>query len=364
MSGNQTLTRFLYNGRLGVSADDIGLYYMRQRYYNPEIKRFVNQDVIRGSIANSQSLNRYSYVQGNPISYTDPFGLSPLKAMLSGTGWVHSVFGLLGCIPGPIGFTANLADTIVYAFVDHDPMMTGISLFATISCGATGIAKWAQRCSRLANTAKGVKIARTARYVATTASLISNSLNFAKNAVMVKDSWGKINNDYIEKGKELDAKGKAEAVRLGMGILGCAISGVGIAKDGITLGEMMKEDQVFSKLRDAVCKGVAKAKCYAKKVVTGQSGCFIAGTPVKTAEGDRAIEEIQTGDEVYAYDTLTGTVALKQVKDTLVHEVTELVHLTIDGESIVTTAAHPFYISSDMDTRVRESFKLAKRYCC
>ena len=240
LGGNRTLTRFLYNGRLGVSTDDNGLYYMRQRYYNPEIKRFVNQDVIRGSIANSQSLNRYSYVQGNPISYTDPFGLSPLKAMLSGTGWIHSVFGLLGCIPGPIGFTANLADTIVYAFVDHDTMMTSISLFATISCGATGIAKWVQYSSKIAGTAKAVKIARGARYVATTASLISNSLNYAQNAVVVKDSWGKINNDYIKKGKALDAEGKEAAVRLGMGILGCAISGVGISKDGITLGKMMK----------------------------------------------------------------------------------------------------------------------------
>ena len=40
---------------------------MRQRYYNPEIKRFVNQDVVRGSMENSQSLNRYCYVQGNPV---------------------------------------------------------------------------------------------------------------------------------------------------------------------------------------------------------------------------------------------------------------------------------------------------------
>ena len=71
--------KFLYNGQLGVITDDNGLYYMRSRYYNPEIKRFINQDILTGSIGNSASLNRYSYVEGNPISYTDPFGLSPLK---------------------------------------------------------------------------------------------------------------------------------------------------------------------------------------------------------------------------------------------------------------------------------------------
>lgn len=67
---------FGYNGRDGVMTDPNGLYYMRARYYNPDIKRFVNRDVITGSIAAGQTLNRYAYVNGNPISYVDPFGLS------------------------------------------------------------------------------------------------------------------------------------------------------------------------------------------------------------------------------------------------------------------------------------------------
>lgn len=71
-----TPNRFLYNGRDGVMTDPNGLYNMRARYYNPEVKRFVNRDVIRGSIAEGQTLNRYAYVNGNPISYIDPFGLS------------------------------------------------------------------------------------------------------------------------------------------------------------------------------------------------------------------------------------------------------------------------------------------------
>ena len=67
--------RFLYNGRYGVETGADGLYYMRARYYNPQIKRFINRDIIDGSITDSQSLNKYSYVQGNPISLVDPFGL-------------------------------------------------------------------------------------------------------------------------------------------------------------------------------------------------------------------------------------------------------------------------------------------------
>ena len=77
LSANETGIIFLYNGQLGVVTDGNGLYYMRARYYDPEIKRFINQDVLLGTITNTPSLNRYSYVNGNPIKYNDPFGLCP-----------------------------------------------------------------------------------------------------------------------------------------------------------------------------------------------------------------------------------------------------------------------------------------------
>lgn len=76
--------RFLYNGRDGVQTDANGLYYMRARYYNPEIKRFINQDTLLGSISDSTSLNRFSYVNGNPISLVDPFGLEAQGTWLDG----------------------------------------------------------------------------------------------------------------------------------------------------------------------------------------------------------------------------------------------------------------------------------------
>jgi RHS repeat-associated protein len=74
-SGN-TDTPFLYNGRDGVMTDTNGLYYMRARYYNPEIRRFVSQDILLGVVIDGQSLNRYAYVQGNPIGFVDPLGLA------------------------------------------------------------------------------------------------------------------------------------------------------------------------------------------------------------------------------------------------------------------------------------------------
>jgi RHS repeat-associated protein len=67
-------TPFLFNGRDGVMTDTTGLYYMRARYYSPELMRFINADTYKGNISNSSSLNNYAYANGNPISLVDPFG--------------------------------------------------------------------------------------------------------------------------------------------------------------------------------------------------------------------------------------------------------------------------------------------------
>ena len=71
--------------------------------------------------------------------------------------------------------------------------------------------------------------------------------------------------------------------------------------------------------------------------------CFVAGTLILTVAGTVAIETIQTGDMVWAWDEETGDVAPKEVVETYVNETYELVHLFVAGEKIVTTPSHPFY---------------------
>ena len=72
---------FMYNGRDGVVTDDNGLIYMRARYYSPEMKRFINADIIPGKLSNAITLNRFAYANGNPVSFVDPFGLWSLKSV-------------------------------------------------------------------------------------------------------------------------------------------------------------------------------------------------------------------------------------------------------------------------------------------
>ena len=55
LSGDASKTAYLYNGQYGVATDANGLYYMRTRYYNVSVKRFINQDVVTGTIDNSKT---------------------------------------------------------------------------------------------------------------------------------------------------------------------------------------------------------------------------------------------------------------------------------------------------------------------
>ena len=59
-----------------------------------------------------------------------------------------------------------------------------------------------------------------------------------------------------------------------------------------------------------------------------------------------ATEKIKSGDKVISTDPETMETSLKTVLETYIREVTTLVHLTVNGEEIVTTVDHPFYVKN------------------
>ena len=62
-------TSYRYTGR--EYDADIGLYYYRNRWYDPEIGKFISEDPVGFA---GGDINLYSYVGNNPLSLTDPFG--------------------------------------------------------------------------------------------------------------------------------------------------------------------------------------------------------------------------------------------------------------------------------------------------
>ena len=100
-------------------------------------------------------------------------------------------------------------------------------------------------------------------------------------------------------------------------------------------------------------KTVARTTYNAKLPGSSQTGgqacstvnqCFKEGTLVETEEGLKPIEEITVGDKVLAYDEATGEQAYKPVLQLFRNTTREWYHIHVNGEEIVCTGGHPFYV--------------------
>ena len=353
--------RFLYNGQLGVITDDNGLYYMHSRYYNPEIKRFINQDILTGNIGNSASLNRYSYVEGNPISYTDPFGLSPfsyftdkIKPNIS----VHTALDALGCIPGPVGTFFDLTNAGLY-FAEGDWKSGTESIIFAIpgmDLGGKGtkfIMKGTKAGKIVGNFLKGVD------FVGNVAAAFITADRFGKNVAGMIDKY-MVN----EAAASWDTVGEVGNLLVSGLMLGHYSKGAANSASNVDFSakEFNPEDYVGKAVDESLIDNFEYEKVPSYDELPGEAymasasekggviycvdggKCFTAGTKIRTSDGEKNIEDIEIGDEVYACDVETGEIGLKKVKQTFVHDETEIVHVTIAGETIDTTAEHPFYV--------------------
>jgi RHS repeat-associated protein len=69
-STGTTPNNYLYRGEQW--DPDLGLYYLRARYYNPVTGRFLSRDPYAGNTYDPPSLHRYRYATGNPVGRRAP----------------------------------------------------------------------------------------------------------------------------------------------------------------------------------------------------------------------------------------------------------------------------------------------------
>ena len=95
---------------------DLGMYYLRARYYDPMVARFISKDPFPGMLTNSASLHPYVYAMNSPTNLTDPSGRFPPF-----DDWPQWVEGLLNATTTPVyapaeeGQPGDLEDLMAYS---------------------------------------------------------------------------------------------------------------------------------------------------------------------------------------------------------------------------------------------------------
>jgi RHS repeat-associated protein len=118
-------------------SDATGLYYYRARYYDPVLKRFVNED----PIGVAGGWNVYSYVGGNPTFWVDPLGLAGVMTIhSSGNGGPSMTDG-----HSWIAYTPDGSTTTTYGTWGNNPQNMGNGLHENLETGRIGDASRSTR---------------------------------------------------------------------------------------------------------------------------------------------------------------------------------------------------------------------------
>ncbi|MDO8616279.1 MAG: RHS repeat-associated core domain-containing protein [Dehalococcoidia bacterium] len=143
--GSATGEPFLFTGQqFDNKARDTqsGLYYLRNRWYDPTIGRFLTQDPLPGSALSPQSQNRYAYVQNNPVNRVDPTGLDSeggggCNVAKAVTGGLLVGLGLLIEVPGLIALFSpgtQFAGLVLLEVVGLPVLIGGVVVIADSGC--------------------------------------------------------------------------------------------------------------------------------------------------------------------------------------------------------------------------------------
>jgi RHS repeat-associated protein len=119
---------------------DLGLYYLRARYYNPATGRFLSRDPEDGQALDPKTLHKYLYAGADPVNAMDPTGRGILEV-----GSIDAVMAE-GTFPGIVAFAGTQAANAAVALGVQE-LMAGLS-------AAAEAGSWEDAVSIMGRTAK------------------------------------------------------------------------------------------------------------------------------------------------------------------------------------------------------------------
>lgn len=98
-----------------------GLYYFRNRYYDPIMGRFLQTD----PMGYQDSMNLYQAFNMNPVNFTDPFGLEPVKKQ---AGIVADIVNAMNNSPSKVGRKKGKRAIETLLYLGEIDMSSGVPL--------------------------------------------------------------------------------------------------------------------------------------------------------------------------------------------------------------------------------------------
>ena len=119
------ISRHLYTGE--QMDPDLGMYYLRARYYQPSNGRFWTLDSFEGPQNDPLSLHKYAYCRGDPVNRSDPSGYSDT---ISFGAAMSSFSGMVATVAFRAAPIANKITIILYESISGTTFVGGAGLLA------------------------------------------------------------------------------------------------------------------------------------------------------------------------------------------------------------------------------------------
>ncbi len=301
--------------------DALGLVDMGGRVYDPELGRFLTADPFVDFPESTQGLNRYSYVENNPLTFVDPSGFG-LKRVFKKVGkFFQRLFtrGVLGDAIRAVGIVAGAifcpftfgASCAVVAGADLLALAVDAAYTVSVETGAINAPKESrleQAISSLGSPSQGQEIQGISGSTGVRAALpdpvagwmkamqpgvisldtTELTLDGAQIALGVLGLFPGVGN-LADVWNALISAGRGDEA-------GAIADALGASDFGGQASSLANLARRFDRFRDALSllrKGAKVNPC----------GCFTGHTEVWTSEGLVPIEDVEVGDRVETTDS-------------------------------------------------------------